>query len=131
MELNLTKLLHQSITINVIIKGRLPSYIPLPCELTCDLKIEPYNRYKLISMDTRGSFVVTCQRCLEDFVYDYQHSNQLAVCRDEETASEQMVNFDCIVSNINTIDITEILTDDLHLFVNSFHPCLSDCSLGG
>ena len=129
MDINLKKLLNQTKTFTVPITDRLPSYIPQPCELTCSVQVESFRNYDLLSMETNGAFVVTCQRCLETFNYHYQHQNQLAVCRDDSVAEELMPNFDCIVANNEMINLTEILTDDLHLFVLASHASLDDCTL--
>jgi uncharacterized protein len=127
MELNLQKLFNQPRNITVAITERLPDHIPNSCELNCDLDVEPASNYDLITMHTKGDFKVICQRCLNDFQYTYQHQTQLAVCKNDADAEKLMPNFDCIVAQDSVINLTDILTDDLHLFVPVFHANMNEC----
>lgn len=112
----------------VCIEERLPEHIQSPCKLTCDLQIQKQRGYYLLDLNIQGNLDVICQRCLQSFCYDYQHSTQLAVCHTEEIAERLMEEYECIVED-HEIDLKDILADDLHLYSVQKHEQLQDCDI--
>ncbi len=113
--------------VRVLIESRLPRFIRPPCEITASLQIDVCEQYYLLSLNTMGSLVIICQRCLGDFSYDYRHQNQLAICSSEEVAERLIGDYDVIVSATSEIDLVDILTDDLHLFCPEKHEDVDFC----
>ncbi len=106
---------------------RLPAWLNSPCQLTCTYSVQLRSNYYELNMETRGVLELVCQRCLNTYSYDYQHQAKIAVCRDDQRAEELLHDFECIVSKNNEIDLVEVLTDDLHLFLPEKHSELADC----
>ena len=115
----------QKITVNL--HERLPVFVNSACELSCEYQVERNDNYYLLSLRVAGEVDIICQRCLKVFVHPYHNTSQLAVCNDDNNAQALMEHFECLVSIANQVDLTEILTDDLYLFVPQIHPHLSEC----
>lgn len=112
----------------ICIEDRLPEHIKSPCKLTCELQINEQNDFYLLDLNIQGNLNIICQRCLQSFCYDYQHSTQLAVCNTEDVAERLMEEYECIVEDYQ-IDLKDILTDDLHLYSVQKHLQLQDCDI--
>lgn len=106
---------------------RLPARVQGPCELTCELQVEARSDYYLCTLNVNGIITVICQRCLGTFTYSYNNQSKLAVCHNDEIAETLMADYECIVVKHNEIDLIDIVTDELHLFLPEKHENLSDC----
>lgn len=112
---------------NITLQARLPEYIRAPCELSCDYYAVSYNTYYLLMLDIVGRLSLTCQRCLKPFYYDYKNNTKLAVCGNDSMAEILLEQYECVVSADYHVDLIDILTDDLYLFLPEKHLNSSDC----
>lgn len=108
------------------IRSRLPYYIHGPCILNCVVKVQRESQYYHLVLHSTGKLTINCQRCLQDFIYAYEHQSEIAICFNEEGAKRMMARLDCMVHPEDSIDLSEIVTDDLHLFSPEKH---EDCTL--
>lgn len=111
----------------VRISERLPMHIHLPCDLSCKFQVDAHHEYYLVTLNVTGTLELVCQRCVAGFQYEYSNQTQVAVCQAEDVAENLMTSYECIVSKSNEIDLTEILTDELHLFCPEKHLNTADC----
>lgn len=134
---SLKKLASQNgpLQITMTLSERLPHFIQAPCEVTCQIQVVKQVDFYQLSLDVKGELHISCQRCLDDFVYSYAHLSELAVCGDEpaverllktlsrgsHTADPVMPELDCIVNHGDDIDLLSIVTDELHLFCPEKH----------
>lgn len=109
------------------LKDRLPRNVAAANRLTGQIQAVVHGDCYLLSVEVEGQLLINCQRCLEEFNYDYQQQTQLAVCQDEETAEKWMTQYESLVVTDNTLDLEEIVTDDLYLYAPEKHPHLEDC----
>lgn len=109
------------------VKERLPERVIRPCELTCTFHVESCGNYYLLTLDTAGTLMVNCQRCLQVFQYDYSNQCKLAVCVSDIVAESLMEDFECIVAEGDQVDLLDILADELHLFAPEKHDNDADC----
>lgn len=103
---------------------RLPYYIHSPCTVDCEVTVRQEHRYYHLNLKISGQFTISCQRCAKDFPFAYEHSSELAVCVDDDTANRMMIRMDSIVHPEDDLDLIAIVTDDLHLFCPEKH---EDC----
>jgi len=111
----------------VKLQTRLPERIHSPCELTCSLSVVAYDNYYILTLGIDGLLMMTCQRCLRAFSYEYSNQIQLAACSNDSVAEGLMLNYECIVVEDSELDLVDILTDELHLFSEDKHENLADC----
>lgn len=111
----------EPIQLTVEVKERLPYYIQAPCELHCEVLVQPGRHYYVLNLRSRGQLLIHCQSCLQDFAYDFDHTSELAICNNEEVANQMMTSMDCMVQAEDDLDLLEIATDDLHLFCPERH----------
>lgn len=109
------------------INQRLPSYLKPPCILQCQYHVEKRDNYYLLTLNVSGELTVTCQRCLQEFTYPYSNETQIAICSSEQQADELMAYYECLVSAIPEVDIDELVTDELHLYVPESHSDTTLC----
>ena len=114
-------------TVLVRIDDRKPAFVSSACELTCVFQVEACSNYYLLTMDVSGMLNITCQRCLGNFQHDYENRTQLAICADEDVAETLMASYECIVVNDSQIDLIDVVTDELFLFVPEKHPDFTGC----
>lgn len=112
----------------VHLQERLPERIDSPCELNCDFSILNRGDYYLLSLHVKGRLAVTCQRCLDVFEHLYDHQSEIAICADDVLAERLMKQFECIVALQDEIDLMDIVTDGLHLYVPEKHSDIMDCN---
>ena len=113
--------------VNLVVEERLPKRLDSPCKLSCEFYARQESNYYILHVKTRGMVDIVCQRCLQVFPYPFQHQATIAVCPDEATAERLMNQYECIVAENGQINILEVLTDDLYLFLPEKHPDLKDC----
>ncbi len=106
---------------------RLPERLGKPCEVTCEFHVEACSDYYLLTTDVRGLFSVTCQRCLGEFQHAYAHQTTLAVCANDSVANDVMSTYDCMVAVDQQIDLIDVITDELNLFLPEKHLELEAC----
>ena len=123
----------KSAVVELALNARLPDFIAQSCRFKCEYHICPVENYHLLTRVVAGllshPLVITCQRCLNDFFYHYDHSTTLAIAYSEELANQLMnvTEYECIVATDNQIDLVEILTDDLYLYLPEKHLDLTQC----
>lgn len=129
MKLNLKELAasQEATEVSLVLTERLPSQIKGPCQMVSRFKISAYPDYYLIEIQTTGKLTIICQRCLGEFDFVYSNQTVLAVCKDESVAEQLMENYECIIDHLATPDLTELVTDELHLYHPSIHENLEDC----
>jgi uncharacterized protein len=129
MRLCLKSLVHHvgSQTVVLQLEKRLPDRLRAPCEVTCVFQAEAFSDYCLLTLTVSGEFTLTCQRCLGVFKQDYLNQTNLAVCVTDATANTLMADFECIVAVDNHIDLIEIVTDELNLWLPEKHSDVAAC----
>jgi uncharacterized protein len=113
--------------IPIVLTERLPSHVKSPCELKCQFHVEKHEEHYLLTLNVTGQVMITCQRCLSVFEYNYDNQTQVAICPNELVAEKLMSNYECIVTHSHEIELNDILTDELHLYLPEKHLNLSDC----
>jgi len=116
-------------TVVVRVEDRKPTRVSSQAELTCVFKVEDCTDYYLLTLDVSGSLEITCQRCVTDFQQEYMNQTKLAVCANDEIAERLMASYECVVVNNYEIDLMDIVTDELHLFLPEKHPDIAGCDL--
>lgn len=116
-------------TIVVTLHDRVPARVSSLPELTCVFQIEACSDYYLLTLDVTAKVDIACQRCLADFQHEYKNQTTLAVCTNDDVAETLMEHYECIVTNNGEIDLIEILTDEMHLFLPEKHHTINDCDL--
>lgn len=114
-------------TVQLFIEERKPAYISSPCKVSCEFQVEACQDYYLLTLNVSGAFEITCQRCMEDFQQTYDNQTTLAVCAREDIAETLMTTYECIVAADSQVDIMDIVTDELHLFLPEKHPDPAGC----
>src|SRR3990167_3467885 len=109
------------------IDERLPSFILSPCTIGYHYKFSKHADYYLLELTLQGEIHISCQRCLGDFKYPYKNKSIVAVCRSEDVAERLMASYDCIVSDTNEVDLSQIITDDIHLYCPEKHAEIYEC----
>lgn len=112
--------------VSIEIDQRLPMHLSSPCVINCQFTVKPLKDYYLIEINSDAKLSVTCQRCLGEFSHSYSNQSELAVCDTDEIAERLMNQYECIVSS-DEIDLQELLTDELNLYLPEFHPGFKDC----
>lgn len=116
----------QSVIVNV--NERLPFQLARPCQVACTFDIEANKDHYQLILVLESQVAIICQRCLGEFQHHYHHQSQLAVCADEMLAESLMSSYECIVSHNDEIDLVDIVTDDLHLYLPEKHNDIQDCA---
>ncbi len=106
---------------------RLPTRVLSPCPIEGQFKVEKLPDYYLMTLQIDSLISLVCQRCLSEFSYHYLNETQLAITYSEEIADKLMSQYDCIVSADDKVDLTEIVTDELYLYLPEAHPEINDC----
>ena len=113
--------------VDIQLSERLPFYIVSDCKVHCDYFVKSFPGYYTLTLDVSGILPIHCQRCLDEFKHHYVNHTELAICRDDTIAEQLMDEYECIVSDQLEIDLHEIITDELHLYVPEKHTDLIDC----
>lgn len=116
-------------TIVVKLRDRIPARVSSAPELTCVFKIEACSDYYLLTLDVSGQVDIACQRCLADFQHEYKNETTLAVCANDDVAETLMEHYECIVTHNGEIDLIDILTDEMYLFLPEKHHTIAECDL--
>lgn len=114
-------------TVVIRVQERKPERVNSPCELTCVFKVEACSDYYLLTLNVSATLEIACLRCLGGFQHEHTNLTQLAICANEEIAESLMASFECIVVNNYQIDLIDIVTDELHLFLPEKHQDIEEC----
>lgn len=114
-------------TDRVTIDTRLPQFISGPCQLTVTYEVTAEDDYFLLRMNVSGPIQCICQRCMQEYSYDYDNTTLLALCLTEERAEQLLDQYESIVVPQNQVKLSELVTDELHLYAPEFHPDEEDC----
>ncbi|MBA2651424.1 MAG: DUF177 domain-containing protein [Tatlockia sp.] len=112
---------------NIEIKNRLPSHLLPPSIMHCQFDVRAFTNYYLLTLSSKAVLTIECQRCLSEFAHPYSIQTELAICDSDETAERLMNHYDCIVSD-DSLDLTEVLTDELYLYAPEFHLDYDHCN---
>ncbi len=115
------------IQLTLDLEQRLPYYIQGPCQVVCDVAVRRESRYYVLRLKVQGELVLNCQRCLHEFTYPYEQMSEIALCPTEDIATQLMNTMDCMVHAEDDLDLTAIVTDELHLFCPEKHSDPRDC----
>lgn len=107
--------------VDVTLSERLPVHIVSECNVHCDYLVKSFPGYYVLTLDVAGTLPARCLRCLEEYALDYVNRTELAICRDDKIAEKLMDEYECIVLDRFEIDLCEIITDELHLYVPEKH----------
>lgn len=119
---------HSPKPVQIELSARLPDNIEHACSLDCEYQVQSYGHYYLLKLATKGDIVITCQRCLHEFNHHYSNQTTLAICDSNELAEQLMNDYECISSTNGEIDLNEVLTDELYLFVPDKHLNFEECN---
>lgn len=100
---------------------RLPQHIIADCVLNCDFIVRRFADYFTISLDVKGELSTRCMRCFQVFTHSYSNHTELAVCRNDLIAAQLMKDYECIVDDQTTLNLTDVLVDELHLYAPQKH----------
>lgn len=115
--------LSQTLTIT----KRIPDFITAPCVIHAQYRVEAREDFYLIHLNSSGLITVVCQRCMNEFVHEYNNQTVIAVCRNDERAAELLEQYECIVSSNWQVELEDLICDELYLYVSRFHPDIDDC----
>lgn len=111
----------------VVVNDRLPDFLGAPCQLEVNYRVEMEDDFYLIHLRTTGVLQIICQRCMDGFPFSYDNETTIAVCRNDERAEQLLERYECIVSSTWSVDLLELIVDELHLYAPLFHPENNDC----
>ena len=117
----------QSITFSL--HDRLPERMLGPCLIHCDMHVARSGNYYSVTLNVRSDITLVCQRCLEEFPFFYENQTNLAVCANDETAESLMELHECLVAPDAQMELIDVLTDELHLFVPERHLKTEECDV--
>jgi uncharacterized protein len=109
------------------IYDRLPVHVRSPSAVACRFQIQQVDKYYLLTLHAKSTLTVICQRCLQEFAYQYTNVTQVALASSDEMADKLMEKYECIVTLNDQLDLQELVTDELHLYVEEFHREIKDC----
>ncbi len=110
------------------IQERLPVNMLKPSTLACEYHIEQIQDYWTLQLKIRGNLTLSCQRCVDEFEHAFEHKNVLTIVKREEDAEKMSQDHEIIVADHQTINIVDVITDELHLFVPEHHLQYDDCN---
>jgi uncharacterized protein len=111
----------------VRVEERLPVFLTSPCHMNVTFHIEAKDDFYLIYLKAAGNLNIVCQRCMQEFCFPYDNETIIAVCRSDERAEQLLAQYECIVSSNGSLDLNDLVIDELHLYAPQFHPDLADC----
>ncbi|MDI1352598.1 MAG: YceD family protein [bacterium] len=111
----------------VVIEDRLPSFIKKASELDVMYQVEAKDDFYLIHLNVKGDLTINCQRCAQEFILAYDNTTVIAVCRNDERAEQLLELYECIVSSNWQVDLNDLISDELHLYVPLSHEETNDC----
>lgn len=114
-------------TVVLALENRLPARVLNTCNISCTFQVQQASDHFLLKIETSGDVTVICQRCLDGFSYAYHNQTTLAVCPNNVIAERLMASFECIDGQ-ETIDLNEVVVDDLHLHLPEKHADISHCN---
>jgi uncharacterized protein len=112
----------------LLINNRLPKHIEKVDRVFFYYTLEKFKEYFILILEVNAELIIECQRCLQNFEYNYRNVNNFAICKSEAVAEKLMNDYEPIVSMNNELDLLEIITDDLHLFCPEVHVNLAECT---
>lgn len=113
--------------VQLTLNARLPSHIPGPCVLDCIFSFSSGQDYWLLNFRLQGEIALVCQRCLKTFDFPFNHQGSIAICPSDEIADRLLSHYETIVEPSNQIDLSDIITDELHLHAPQMHESIRDC----
>lgn len=122
----LQRLAHLKPTLDVLLKDRLPTHIVSPCAIHCEWKLDSYSNHLILSLKLTADLNLLCQRCGQAFSYPFYHENQIAFCHNQNTLEKLLPEMDCLLIEELPGEITELITDELHLYVPEKHDTCGD-----
>ncbi|KTD19474.1 metal-binding, possibly nucleic acid-binding protein [Legionella israelensis] len=131
MRLNLKELVDkpEKLTTTIEIKDRLPVHITQSCSVQVTYHVEMIDDIYLVHLNTEAGLNICCLRCMREVVIPYKNSTSIAVCQNDVKAEQMLMNYECIVSPSAIIDLTEIVTDELHLYSSQYHLNSGECNV--
>jgi len=112
----------------LILKERLPDYVFSPCQLKATYQVESQGNFYLVRLSVSGDLRLCCQRCMDEFTFNYDNDVAIAVCRSDERAEQLLEYYECIVAINDEISIEDLVVDELYLYAPMFHPASDDCN---
>ncbi|STX28972.1 metal-binding, possibly nucleic acid-binding protein [Legionella beliardensis] len=106
---------------------RMPSRVAPPCLLSCSYAAKAMTNYFLLTLNVSGDITIECQRCLTQFLYNYNNSTTLAICDNDAQAEKLMDEYECIVTKNSLVNLVELITDELHLCSPEYHSDITKC----
>ncbi len=117
MNLNLKKCLKDKIYEQVLtLTERLPEHYTQPCVINVSYSVEPADDHLLLHLKTGGLVHFSCLRCMSDVARQYENELTIAVTNQEEQAEKLMEDYECIVAADFSINLLDVITDELHLY---------------
>ena len=113
---------------SILLDERLPDFINKPIEICFTYEIERYPEYYLLNLHEKATIELVCQRCSDIWQYEYSNVHKMAVLLSEKNIGTYESLFDVIVSPDLTLDIKEIILDNMHLFLPEKHENVDHCN---
>lgn len=107
--------------LSLTLEDRLPLSYEAPCLLQVAYTIEKVDDFYVLMMQTEGSINLLCDRCGGAFASAYKNDLTLAVCANDDRADTLSAAYECIVSSAFSIDLIDVVTDELHLYGPRMH----------
>ena len=111
----------------ILMDDRLPAHVARPFELFFNYEVQSKGEFYLLKLHEKAEVPIYCQRCMQEFICDYDLDTELAICPNEQIAEKYHALYDVIVASDDIVDFNEILIDNLHLFSPQFHKNIGDC----
>ncbi|OGV40402.1 MAG: hypothetical protein A3F46_01600 [Legionellales bacterium RIFCSPHIGHO2_12_FULL_42_9] len=112
---------------DILLEQRLPLFIKAPCSVDCHYQLHTEKGYFLLHMQVKGALTIVCQRCLSEFIHDYNNATVIALCLQEETAEKLMSDYECSVIINGEVELSDLILDELHLYAPQKHADVSHC----
>lgn len=113
--------------VSIHIENRLPSYVNRPCDFYGDIHVKKEDDHYILHITMQGDVFINCERCLGEFEYHQVLETSLAIACSEEAAKRLMSRMEVEVSANASIDLVDVVTDELHLSLPKQHPDTSAC----
>lgn len=118
---------HEPQSFAIVLDDRLPQQLSSPCLLEGQIAASVEKDGYRITLSVQSALTVMCLRCLASYQMAYKRSAVLHAYFDERMATQRMGEEEVIVLDSTTLHLSDILTDDLHLFVPDRHIDHTSC----
>jgi uncharacterized protein len=102
----------------ILMDERLPAHVARPFELFFTYEVQSKGEFYLLKLNEKATVPIYCQRCMQEFICDYDLETELAICPNEQIAEKYHALYDVIVASDDVVDFNEILIDNFYFHHN-------------